>query len=380
MGFLTFKTFHLLRWKLTVLGDKKSIAEISNELYEFLFNAMFPLGIFLSIVLLLLFNKWIFNRSQLLPRTKKSFKLIVAIAILFVGMFFFIFSLDIEDEKQLKIVEFLAILLSAAIALSSTTVLGNLIAGIMNNSIKRFRNGDLIKIGDLQGRVTSKRFFHTEIQLEDSSFVTVPNLFVATHPVILTKKNNTVISTTVSLGYDVSRLRIEECLLKAAEATCLTNPYVYITHLGDYSVVYKVHGFLEDSSKYLSTTSLLNANVLDALHGAKIEIVSPSFMNQKQVDKQLFIPKVETEKTIANQESPEELIFADAIRSEEIEKKKDFLQQIDKKTAGFKEKLKGLEDKEEIEKVKSNLKRLGELKEKIDHNIKEQIKKNEAME
>jgi small-conductance mechanosensitive channel len=346
----------------------------------FIFKLLIPLAIFTSIVLLLYLNSWIFSRSKLLPKAKITLKRIAAFVIIFVGMFAIIFTLPMALEKQLEIVKFLAVLLSAGIALSSTTVLGNLIAGVMNNSVKRFRNGDLIKVGEIHGRVTQKRFFHTEVQLEDSNFVTLPNLFVATNPITLTKKSNTVISTTVSLGYDVSRIQIEECLLNAASATGLTNPYVYITNLGDYSVVYKVHGFLEDSSKYLSTTSMLNANVLDALHEAQIEIVSPTFMNQKRVDEQLFIPKVETEKPVEKQEAPEELIFAEAIKSEEIEKKKDFLIQIDKKKELYKEKLKDLEEETEIEKTKANIQRLDELRKKVESNMEEQIKKNEELE
>ena len=149
--------------------------------------------------------------------------------------------------------------------------------------------------------------------------------------------------------------------------------------LGDYSVVYKVHGFLEDSSKkYFSTTSQFNAMVLDALHEAKIEIISPSFINQQQIDKKLFIPKDHKVKLIVKQESPEELAFADAIKSGEIEKKKDALLKIEKRIKDLKEQLKGIADAEEIEKVKLDLKQCEILKENFDNNIKEQIKKNEA--
>lgn len=82
----------------------------------------------------------------------------------------------------------------------------------MNNSMNRFRSGDLIKLGDLQGRVTKKSIFHTETQLEGSNFVTLPNLYISSNPVKLTRKTNTVISTSVSLGYDVPRSIIEEPL------------------------------------------------------------------------------------------------------------------------------------------------------------------------
>ena len=243
----------------------------------------------------------------------------------------------------------------------------------MNNSMNRFRNGDLIKIGDLQGRVTKKSVFHTEIQLEDSNFVTIPNLYIANNYVKITRKSNTVISSSVSLSYDVSRTLIEEALKEAALATGLTDPYVYIVSLGDFSVVYKIHGFLVDSSKFFSTKSLLNAKVMDILHEKNIEIVSPSFMNQRRVDEKEFIPKnIVIEQIYKEDYSPEELVFDEAIKSGEIEKKKDFLSNIEQRQISLKEKLKDLEDEKDIERVKSAIAHNEELKSKIEKNIEEQ--------
>lgn len=82
-----------------------------------------------------------------------------------------------------------------------------------------------------------------------------------------------MISTTVSLGYDVPHNNIEQALKESVTEAGLSDPYVYITQLGDYSVVYKINGFLEDSRKFFSANSLLNAKVMDLLHQKEIEIV-----------------------------------------------------------------------------------------------------------
>jgi len=251
-------------------------------------------------------------------------------------------------------------------------------AGLMNHSMNRFRNGDLIQVADLHGRVINKSIFHTEIQLEDSNFVTIPNLYIATHPVKLTRKSNTVISTTVSLGYDVSRVKIEQALVDAAKQTGLKDPYVYILSLEDFSVVYKIHGFLEDSSKYFSTSSLLNAKVMDLLHEKKIEIVSPTFMNQRKVDETAFIPKQivepEKEKTTA---TPEEMVFDEAIEAEKIENKKDYLKKLREKKGKLKEALKEQVASSDKEKIKKDIERLEGLEKRIEESIKENQKKEE---
>jgi small-conductance mechanosensitive channel len=331
-----------------------------------------------AIIVLLIANSWLFNRFKKRQSMANILKRTVAALIIFVGGLILILALPIDKGIKGQILGFLGIIISAGIALSSTTVLGNLIAGFMNNSMNRFRNGDLINVGDLTGRVTKKSIFHTEIQLEDSNFVTIPNLYIASNPVKLTRKTNTVVSTSVSLGYDVSRNRIETALKEAALVAGLTDPYVYITNLGDYSVVYRIHGFLKESGKFFSTTSALNANVMDSLHKHQIEIVSPTFMNQRRVDDTIFIPKKPAKKTTEEvQASPEELIFDKAIKSEKIEKKKEYVKELDTKKAELKEKIKEIEDPAEAERLKASVEKLDGLKKRLEEQIKEQEHKND---
>ncbi len=337
-----------------------------------------PAGIVLILVLLLFLNSWLFNRLKSFSVTGNIIKRSISIFIVLIGIVSFVLALPVDQHSKEQILSFLGIVISAGIALSSTTLLGNLIAGIMNNTMKRFRNGDLIQIDQWLGRVTRKGIFHSEIQLEDSNFVTIPNLFIASHPVKITRKTNTVISTTVSLGYDISRFKIEEALKEAAINAELKDPYVYITGLEDHAVVYKIHGFLEDSTKFFSANSLLNGRVMDALHKKGIEIVSPGFRNQRRVEKMIFIPEEEKEvKPDYNQDSPEELIFDEAIKSEEIEKKKDLLKKLDKKKVQLKEELKKLENDDAIEKTKKSIDRIDELTEEVKNNIENENKRKE---
>ncbi len=336
-----------------------------------------PTVVLLGLIILLILNSLIFKKIKSTTENENITKRAISFFLILVGILVFILVLPIDKSHKGQILSFLGIIISAGIALSSTTLLGNLIAGLMNNSMNRFRNGDLINIGEFHGRVIKKSIFHTEMQLEDSNFITIPNLYIANNPVKLTRKSNTVISTSVSLGYDISRTTIEIALKEAAILTGLTDPYVYIISLGDFSVIYKIHGFLDDSSKFFSTSSQLNANVMDKLHENNIEIVSPTFSNRRSVDKREFIPKQIAKKTDAvDEKSPEDLIFDKAIKSEKLEIKKDYLKEIDKKQEALKEKLKGTKDVDEIEKIKNIMKRNDNLKEQIKKSILEQIEKD----
>lgn len=351
-----------------------------EALFELVRSMVKPIVIVVIIVFLLVFNSWIFKRFRSDSSTGSIIRRSIALLIVLTGLLIFLLSLPIDKTTKGQILSLLGIIISAGIALSSTTILGNMIAGFMNSSMKRFRNGDLINIGNYTGRVTRKNIFHTELQLEDSNFITIPNLYIAGNIVKLTRKSNSVISSEVSLGYDIERSKIEEALKEAALATGLTDPYVYITNLGDYSVVYKIHGFLDDSNKFFSTRSLLNAMVMDHLHKNEIEIVSPSFMNQRRIDEKTFIPQTEAEEksiTTAEEATPEELIFDEAFKSEAVENKRDYIKTIQEKQEELKTKLKKADKKEEKDQLNQKIERYEEEIEKIQQHIKQSKKETE---
>ena len=329
-----------------------------------------PLGVILLVILLLLANKHLLLRFSGNKKPGKWLQRTISIALVTFGALIFIVTLPFDNGLKGQILTFLGIILSAGIALSSTTVLGNLIAGIMNNFMKRFGHGDLIHIGEFQGRVIEKSIFHTEIQLEDSNFMTIPHLYMAGHPVKLIRKSNTVISSSVSLGYNVPRAKIEDALKAAAEKTGLKDPYVYITALGDFSVTYKIHGFLADSGQFFTSQSMLNAAVMDALHAQHIEIVSPAFMNQRLVGDETFIPQpVQSQGHTQSAPNPERLIFDEAIKSEKLEKKKEFLDSVMEKQEALKHRLKETKDPE----AEANIRAMIERNEAWMNKIKAQI-------
>lgn len=331
-------------------------------------NIINPIIVVVITVVLFFLNSLIFKKIDL--KNSKGSKGIISFFLLLISLVMFILVLPIDKSSKSQILSLMGIVISAGIALSSTTILGNLIAGFMNNSIGNFKNGNLIEFGNFKGRIIKKGIFHTELQLDDSNFVNIPNLQLANNPIKLIRKSNTIVSTSVSLGYEISHEKIVQSLKDAAILTDLKNPYVYITSLGDFSVLYKIHGFLEDNSKYFSTKSLLNSNVIDKLHNNNIEIVSPNFMNQRRVDNQEFIPREKfIPKEESNQKLPEKLIFDEAIKSEKLEVKKDYLKTIDEKLLAFKEKLKSSNDEYETINLEFLINRNERLKERIEKNI-----------
>jgi small conductance mechanosensitive channel len=217
----------------------------------------------------------------------------------------------INDNQKGQILSLIGIVLSAAIALSSTTFVGNAMAGLMLRAVKGFKVGDFVSVGDYFGRVSERGLFHVEIQTEQRDLATLPNLHLVTHPVKVIRSSGTVIWAEVSLGYDIPRARVKDALLKAAEKCELQESFVHVMQLGDFSVLYRVSGLLADVKQLLSARSRIRECVLDELHGAGIEIVSPSFMNTRQLpaDQKIIPATVAERESLGVGAAPEQTIF-----------------------------------------------------------------------
>lgn len=206
---------------------------------------------------------------------------LVMLVLSFVGLLVVILALPISETTTGQLLSLIGILLSAAIALSATTFVGNIMAGLMLRAVRNFRPGDFVRVGDHFGRVSEQGLFHIEIQTEDRDLTTMPNLYLVTNPVKVVRSSGTLITAEVSLGFDVPRQRVQSLLKSAAEDAGLEEPFVHIIELNDFSVTYRVAGLLISVANLLSTRSRLRETMLDRLHGGGVEIVSPTFMNQR---------------------------------------------------------------------------------------------------
>jgi small conductance mechanosensitive channel len=198
-----------------------------------------------------------------------------------IGLLLVVLVLPVSDGTRSQLLNLAGIVLSAGIALASTTFIGNAMAALMLRAVRNFRTGDFIRVGDHFGRVTERGLFHTEIQTEDRDLTTLPNLFLVTNPVKVVRASGTIVSAEISLGYDVDHPRVEKLLLAATEAAGLQDGFVHVVNLGDFSISYRFAGFLADVRQILSTRSRLRTCAIDALHGDGVEIVSPTFMNTR---------------------------------------------------------------------------------------------------
>jgi small conductance mechanosensitive channel len=296
-----------------------------NLLEKFLTQAMgfIPLAIAVAVIGIIMFSV----RAIMLKRSGaagRQFRVQMVMLILsFFGLIIVILTLPVSETTIGQLLSLFGILLSAAIALSATTFVGNIMAGLMLRAVKNFRAGDFIRCGEHFGRVSERGLFHVEIQNEDRDLTTLPNLFLVTNPVKVIRSSGTLITADVSLGYDIPRQSINEALISAAENAGLEEPFVHVIELGNFSITYRISGMLTEVKGLISARSRLREMMLDSLHAAGIEIVSPTFMNQRVLDpSRHFIPERPPHPEDGSEAGglPEAIVFDKADEAESLEK------------------------------------------------------------
>lgn len=170
-------------------------------------------------------------------------------------------------------------------SIGSSTVVGNLIAGLVITYMRPFKLGDRIKVGEMAGEVIEKTPFVTRLKTPKQLLVTVPNLNILVSNVINYNSSNSpegiVIYTSVTIGYDVPWRKVHDLLIKASEdvehVMKTPTPFVLQTSLDDFYVSYQLNFNTQKPLLEPKILSKIHQNIQDLFNENGIEILSPHY-------------------------------------------------------------------------------------------------------
>ena len=171
-------------------------------------------------------------------------------------------------------------------SLGSSTVIGNIIAGLVITYMRPFKMGDRIKLNDTTGDIIEKTPLVTRIRTPKNEVVTVPNSFImSSHTVNYStsaREYGLIIHSEVSIGYDVPWRQVNQILIDAALNTPGVvddpRPFVLETSLSDWYPVYQINAYIKEAHKMAQIYSDLHQTIQDKFNEAGIEIMSPHYM------------------------------------------------------------------------------------------------------
>lgn len=183
-------------------------------------------------------------------------------------------------------------------ALGSSTVIGNIIAGLVITYMRPFKLGDRIKLNDTTGNVVEKTPLVTRIRTPKNEVVTIPNSFImSSHTVNFSqsaREHGLIIHSEVTIGYDAPWRQVHQLLIEAALNTPGVvddpRPFVLETSLSDWYPVYQVNAYIKEADRLAQIYSDLHQNIQDRFNEAGVEIMSPHYMAMRDGN-ETTIPK-----------------------------------------------------------------------------------------
>lgn len=200
----------------------------------------------------------------------------------------------------------ISVFVGLIVSLGSSTVIGNIIAGLVITYMRPFKLGDRIQLNDTTGNVIEKTPLVTRIKTPKNEVVTIPNSFImSSHTVNYSssaREFGLIIHSEVTIGYDAPWRQVHQLLIEAALNTPGViddpRPFVLETSLSDWYPVYQINAYIREADKLAQIYSDLHQNIQDRFNEAGIEIMSPHYMamrdgNESTIPKDDLRPKTD---------------------------------------------------------------------------------------
>lgn len=188
--------------------------------------------------------------------------------------------------SQSGIFQGISVFVGLIVSLGSSTVIGNIIAGLVITYMRPFKLGDRIKLNETTGDIVEKTPLVTRIRTPKNEIVTIPNSFIMSSHTInystSAREYGLIIHAEISIGYDVPWRKVNTLLIEAALNTPGVlddpRPFVLETSLSDWYPVYQINAYIKEANKMAQIYSELFQNIQDRFNEAGVEIMSPHYM------------------------------------------------------------------------------------------------------
>jgi small-conductance mechanosensitive channel len=187
--------------------------------------------------------------------------------------------------SESKAFQGVSVFVGLLLSLGSTSVISNLLAGLVLTYTRAFREGDRVKIGDVYGDVVALGAFTTRVRTTKDEEVVLPNSLVQSSAVMnfrtFVDLHGVQVSSTVTIGYDVPWRTVHRLLVAAAKQVDgiahEPEPYVIQKALDDFYVRYEVRAYTDRIHELHLVEGRLNQAIQDEFFREGVEICSPHF-------------------------------------------------------------------------------------------------------
>jgi small-conductance mechanosensitive channel len=184
----------------------------------------------------------------------------------------------------------ISVFVGLVVSLGSTGVVNQIMSGLVLVYSRAIRPGDLVKVGDDEGRVIELGVLSTRILTRKREEINLPNAVLVGTAIknysSQRSQGGALLHTSVTIGYDAPWRQVHALLLLAAGRTPglrdEPRPFVLQTALSDFYVEYELNAYLERPEERVAVRSRLHAEIQDAFNEHGVQIMSPHFEGQPE--------------------------------------------------------------------------------------------------
>jgi len=204
---------------------------------------------------------------------------------IFIYAFTLVLIFPLLPDSDSSVFRGISVFVGVLFSIGSSSVISNMMAGIVITYMRSFKVGDRVKVGEVFGDVVEKTLFVVRVQTIKKEVITVPNSTILSSNIInysiAAHEQGVILSLPVDVCYDVSWKQAEKLLIEAALKTehVLHNPkpFVLANTLGNYAVGYTLNVYTHRPEVQALIYSEMNRNVLDVFQGEGIEMIVPQY-------------------------------------------------------------------------------------------------------
>ena len=179
----------------------------------------------------------------------------------------------------------LSIFVGFLLSLGSTSLVTNVVSGVVLTYTRGMKIGDRVQIGESVGDVIDRTLLVTRIRTIKNVIVTIPNSSILQNQITNystdAEERGLILNTSITIGYDVPWRQVQQLLVEAALATPnildQPTPFVLKTNLDNYYVAYELNAYTDQPAQMAVTYSDLHQSILDKFNAAGVEIMSPAY-------------------------------------------------------------------------------------------------------
>jgi small-conductance mechanosensitive channel len=191
----------------------------------------------------------------------------------------------------------LTVLVGVMLSVGASGVVGQAAGGFILAYSRALHKGEWVRVGEVEGAVTTVGVFSTKIRTYNDEEVSIPNTVVLG---TITRNfsrpatgEGAILETSVTIGYSAPWRQVHAMLREAAARTPELEreppPDVLQTALSDFYVQYSLRARLRNPLRRPAVLSALNANVQDVFNEHGVQIMSPHYFADP--DTPVVVPK-----------------------------------------------------------------------------------------